>query len=480
MDTSNRALATWTTPQCRFTIEYSSRVLDDIRLAVTDAFFSLPRGGVEIGGILLGRHLASRVVIEGYLPLDCEHASGPSFVLSPNDQAKLNQLLAQARTSEAGPVGWYHSHTRSEIFLSPADIEVHRRFFPQPWQVALVIRPRTMGPADAGFFFYEADGAIRGESSYAEFTLEQRGVHPVPVSPPPPASAPAAPEPAPNGPVIDIAPAAEPPVRPAPPVDIPAPRARASASEPLDPPPAPVETPRFQLVEQESTRVPVPLPLPTPSFAVTPSRSRSWISLIAIAAGLALGAAGYQTRDKWIPHVRAFAAKVPWSEPAVRSEPPPAPLSVSPASSVSFSAIDSDGQLQLRWDRNSPLVRGGTGALLMITDGETPPQAIGLDIAHLQAGSFTYARQTGRVDVILNVHLPDGQDLKEIATFLGKPPGQHPGDDARQQEITDQASQLQKQAERTKKLERTIEDMRGEIRRQQRRLENQVPDAVKK
>ena len=42
-------------------MEYPARVLDDIRLAVVDAFFSLPRGGAEIGGILLGTGMASRI-----------------------------------------------------------------------------------------------------------------------------------------------------------------------------------------------------------------------------------------------------------------------------------------------------------------------------------------------------------------------------------------------------------------------------------
>ena len=50
------ALATWSAPECPFTIEYATRVLEDIRLAVAEAFFSLPRGGAEIGGILLGKH----------------------------------------------------------------------------------------------------------------------------------------------------------------------------------------------------------------------------------------------------------------------------------------------------------------------------------------------------------------------------------------------------------------------------------------
>src|ERR1700674_2742135 len=124
---TDNAVVTWSVPECPFTIEYSPRVMDDIRLGVVDAFFSLPRGGAEIGGILLGRHENGRLVISDYAALDCEHAFGPSFTLSPNDEAKLSQLLAGAR---GRVIGWYHSHTRSEIFLSDADLEIHRRFFP--------------------------------------------------------------------------------------------------------------------------------------------------------------------------------------------------------------------------------------------------------------------------------------------------------------------------------------------------------------
>ena len=53
------------------------KVLDDIRLAVVDAFFSLPRGGAEIGGILLGRRERDRVIITDSAALECEHAFGP-------------------------------------------------------------------------------------------------------------------------------------------------------------------------------------------------------------------------------------------------------------------------------------------------------------------------------------------------------------------------------------------------------------------
>src|SRR6266536_5613356 len=65
--------AQWRAPECPFTIEYAIAVLDDVRLAVVDAFFSMPRGGVEIGGILLGDYQDSRVSIVNSVPLECEH-----------------------------------------------------------------------------------------------------------------------------------------------------------------------------------------------------------------------------------------------------------------------------------------------------------------------------------------------------------------------------------------------------------------------
>src|SRR5581483_2414919 len=88
------ALETWSSPYCPFVIQYSKRVMDDIRLAVMDAFFSLPRGGAEIGGVLLGKFDGQRVTIHAYSPIECEHVFGPSFTLSPNDLARLNATLA--------------------------------------------------------------------------------------------------------------------------------------------------------------------------------------------------------------------------------------------------------------------------------------------------------------------------------------------------------------------------------------------------
>src|SRR5437764_795081 len=96
------ALRTWSAPHCPYIVEYSARVLDDIRLAVVDAFFSLPKGGAEIGGILLGKYADHKLSVLDYQALDCEHAMGPSFVLSPKDLESLAQLIEKANGNGAG------------------------------------------------------------------------------------------------------------------------------------------------------------------------------------------------------------------------------------------------------------------------------------------------------------------------------------------------------------------------------------------
>jgi hypothetical protein len=55
--------------------------------------------------------------------------------------------------------------------LNDADLQIHNRFFPQSWQIALVCRPFSFQPMQAGFFFRERDGTIHSQSSYLEFLI---------------------------------------------------------------------------------------------------------------------------------------------------------------------------------------------------------------------------------------------------------------------------------------------------------------------
>ncbi|MCX6629054.1 MAG: Mov34/MPN/PAD-1 family protein, partial [Candidatus Solibacter sp.] len=424
----------------------------DIRLAVMDAFFSLPRGGAEIGGILLGRLDNGRLVISDYATLDCEHAHGPSFTLSPPDEARLAELLSVHANGAGGlrPVGWYHSHTRSEIFLSEADLEIHQRFFPEPWQVALVMKPHTFEPARIGFFFREANGSVHA-AAYREVFLDALPMRQMP------AGAPTAP------------PLNEPPPRRFRPdtVSTPAPE------RVLDvvPATAPPEAPRPAIARPE----PAAAELAAPKFLVeSASSSRRWMVVgIGIVAILGILGAAFQVRQMWLPRVLAAIRPAPAAVP-----PPPPPA-------LGLNAIDREGQLQINWDGKSPGVRRASDAVLEITDGGPLLTAIQLDTAHLETGSFTYARTSEKVDVKLIVHQKNGPDLREATSFLGKLPDRKPAEDPeaekQREAMARQAAKLKAdvnfQAAKTRRLEKEVQSMRQEMRQQQqRRLNNQVPD----
>jgi len=133
-----------------------------------EAFFAIPRGGLEIGGVLFGRYREGSLKLEAFRMLECEHAAGPSFTLSEADHVRLRGLLDSAAAEGLHPVGWFRSRTRSEISLSDGDAALHNTYFREPWQVVLVLRPEVTRPMRAGFFFREGAVCV----SCPEFVVE--------------------------------------------------------------------------------------------------------------------------------------------------------------------------------------------------------------------------------------------------------------------------------------------------------------------
>jgi proteasome lid subunit RPN8/RPN11 len=169
---------TWSVEGHPIRISCPAPVIESIRQAAWEGLQKVPRRGLEIGGVLFGTRQGDEIRIAAWRPMPCEHAKGPGFELSAKDEAELKQLLESA-ASDPGleglePVGWFHSHTREGVTLSKDDLDLYNRFFPAPWQVALVVRPHAYEPARAGFFFREASGAIHSAASYKEFILEAK------------------------------------------------------------------------------------------------------------------------------------------------------------------------------------------------------------------------------------------------------------------------------------------------------------------
>jgi proteasome lid subunit RPN8/RPN11 len=137
-------------------IRYDVATLNEIHRIALDRFLSIPRGGLEVGGLLFGKLQTDEVEILAAENFPIEYLSGPSFVLSERDEVSLSERLS-GTTPEAGGepleiIGWWHSHTRTDVDLTPEDIRVHRKFFPQPTRVALIIKPFKFDPSQVAVY----------------------------------------------------------------------------------------------------------------------------------------------------------------------------------------------------------------------------------------------------------------------------------------------------------------------------------------
>jgi proteasome lid subunit RPN8/RPN11 len=426
---ANDEMECWRAPQSPFQILYSRLVLEQIRLAVVDAYFVVPHGGVEIGGVLLGKYVDRQVEVISHEPIKCEYVFGPSFSLSSRDEEGLKDILAEVRNRLDGlePVGWYHSHTRSEIFLTEADLEIHNRYFTEMWQVALVVRPSTAEPARAGFFFRELGGSIRASASYHEFELEPlRGRQAFPKKEPDAR--------------VPNQPAATTPN----PQAAPEPSAVSASVGRVDSGSRVIELPSFLRNESRTqagwTRVPV--------FV---------IGMVCLA--LALGGLAYAARDAVLPRIGGLAGRI--SKSRVVGRPP----RIGPA--MTIKAMD-DQEFQIRWDTGSPAIREARSAVLAIVDGGVA-QRIPLDGPQLRAGAFTFRKHSARTDFRLTIVTADGGSV-EAATMLLVPPSmaeeEHTSANASAAPLARQIAQLHRQLDEQVARNKTLQEQLDRLHQQ--------------
>jgi hypothetical protein len=393
-------LDVWQAAGCAVRIEYSRAVMEELRLAATAGFNRLGHGGVEIGGVLFGVRDPDAVRILAYRPLACDYAFGPSFTLWDNDRRALEKLLTTPKTdsnlSGMQPVGWYHSHTRSEILLSEKDLELFHQYFPEIWQISLVLRPYRFEPLRAGFFFREPDGSVHSASSLHEFIVKPVGGKPdMPLpgdgAPADTASAPA--NPAPTEP-LQFEPGSQ--------ISAPCPQPAAISCDP----PHELEL-REPKPREPEPRGPEPRQSPA-AIATNPPRDAS-----------------SSPRIRWVPKfAMSFAMQAAMSAAAFAAVLAGVLFwifSSHASAGLSLREVDAGGQLRIDWNRNSRVIRESRSGALEIEDGSLKVHDE-LSQEHLRAGSITYLRTTGNVLVRLLVRGADQSTLTEISRFLGPPP----------------------------------------------------------
>jgi len=147
----------------------------------------------ETGGVLLGEayHSGDDVIVEVMDFIHAEKAEGSRMELTfTHDAWERVNAEKERKAPNLSIVGWYHTHPDIGVFLSSQDMFIQRNFFPEPWQVALVLDPVRH---DRGVFYWrnaqieQADGfyvcSSRRESSELRRYIKglERGVRKKPV-----------------------------------------------------------------------------------------------------------------------------------------------------------------------------------------------------------------------------------------------------------------------------------------------------------
>jgi proteasome lid subunit RPN8/RPN11 len=411
---SDAKFGSWVVPESPVDVEYSLIVIDEIRQVVADGFQRLQRGGIEVGGVLYGTRQDRMVKVTAMREIACEHARGPTFHLSDNDRAALTAQLARdkedMRLEGLQVVGWFLSHTRSDVTFHQSDLNTYNAFFPEPWQVTMVVHPGRTGTMRAGFFVREPDGSVKGERSYQEFNFPDRmaGV----LDRPPPE----------RRPVVEAA------------GDRVATARYAGRPEAVETVEAAEPVERTEQYDAPTFGQPVRA---VPQYAPYPNTRRKipWAIIAVVAAALVLAVVGLR-----------------FLGPQLHVEP------------LSLGVIEREGQLQIQWNHSSQSVVGASSGTLDIVDGGEK-RSIPLNRTELAQGSFTYMRRSGDVEVRLAVNTSEGGLVEEASRFLGTPPegvGSSQMDaikaerDALQDEVTRLRTQTGQQAARIQQLERTL------------------------
>lgn len=168
----------WEVPAKPVSIHVNLDVVDRLGMAVTDGFKSLPRRGLETGGLLLGRSRRNGpgviLELEDFEALDSEHVVGPSYLLSSADRKTLEERLAWRKSGAGkwGVVGFYRSHTRKDFAVTVEDIDLFSGYFGRASDIFLLIKSNEMGPPTAGFIIRE-DGRVRANTPYLAFPFDR-------------------------------------------------------------------------------------------------------------------------------------------------------------------------------------------------------------------------------------------------------------------------------------------------------------------
>ena len=165
MDSTEAGYFDWDPAGSPVSIHMHLDAVDGIARDVAEGFKSLPQRGLEVGGLLLGRVEAGdrpTVWIDRYQRIPCDYKFGPQFLLDDAGKAGLETAAAGILAGgELAVVGLYRSHSRAGFQLEEPDFELIRRYFSDPSDLILLIKPENASDISARFYAHGRDGGAQ-------------------------------------------------------------------------------------------------------------------------------------------------------------------------------------------------------------------------------------------------------------------------------------------------------------------------------
>jgi proteasome lid subunit RPN8/RPN11 len=136
-----------------YTILIADAVLDEI-LEYSERDLHREAGGFLIGcGDTIPR---PHIEVRHFLPAVQAQSRIASLMFTHDTWAAMTREVERKFQDEA-VLGWHHTHPGFGVFLSAYDMFIHRNFFREPWQIALVVDPRRH---ELGFFQWKDDQVV--------------------------------------------------------------------------------------------------------------------------------------------------------------------------------------------------------------------------------------------------------------------------------------------------------------------------------
>jgi len=342
----------------------------------------LPRGGAEIGGLLVGpKSRENGPVVDAIIPLPIEYKFGPSMRMSDSDFAKLAELIESVQSdAEKAVVGFYRSQTRKNETFRETDrqicaaIEKTHTSFGDDFLCYFVVAPISRAEKLAHVWMKNS-----ADWEYSQSLLRANTLPAVP-APPPTAS-----------------------------------RDKVRVETPS------VETPASGVPSEEVQPAtgPVFFDFAEPSIAPSRRPGKKFYSTLAIfAATFVISAAGMGGYNAYEAMLKNRPAAAEAAATAVQTVVNQANV---PSLRMGFSAAHENGLWKLSWDRGTMDVLKPSGAVLDIKDGVNGQQ-IHLTPSDLSSGTIFYTSRSGDLSFSLQLEVPNATPMEEHVRILEGPP----------------------------------------------------------